>query len=247
VTSLRVLVVGNAYPIAKRLQDGGHSVTPVDECGGAVDALQLQNFDAVVLGPDIEPQALSALAQKVQELNGRSSVRTAMLGVTGEGLPHQTPTGLDGYLPDQATPEALSAALVNLSVHSRAADFSDSGCPKLSVLDTYGLMEQVAFDDDLLVELIDLYCEERMRQSSEMRQALASGDLVILSRLAHTIKGSLGNLHAPSARAEAQLLELAALDGNRAVCEQLLPGFEHKLDLLETELETLKESLVKSR
>jgi two-component system, sensor histidine kinase and response regulator len=247
VTSLRVLVVGSAYPIAERLQDGGHTVTPVDECEGAIDALQLQSFDAVVLGPDIDPLNLTAFAERVQELNRQSSFRTAMFGVAGESLPHQAAAGLDGYLPGQATPEALSTVLVTLSAKLRTAEYCDARLAELSILDVHALKEQVAFDDELLVELIDLYCEERKRQSSEMQQALGSGEFAALSRLAHTIKGSLGNLHSPSARAEAQLLESAALLGDRPSCEQILPGFEHKLNLLETELQALKESLTATR
>jgi HPt (histidine-containing phosphotransfer) domain-containing protein len=227
----------------------------VDECAGAADALQLQNFDAVVLGPDIERQKLSALAQRVQELNRRSTVRTALLGVASENLPDQAgagmdselPAGLDAYLPDQATPEALTAVLIKLSVRFGSSNGSEGDRPELPVLDVEGLKDQVAFDDELLIELIDLYCEERKRQSSGMRQALEHGDLGGLSRLAHTIKGSLGNLHAPAARMVAQLLELAALNANRASCEELLPDFEHKLDLLEAELQALKAALVETR
>jgi two-component system, sensor histidine kinase and response regulator len=247
VTSLRVLVVGSAYPLAERLQDGGHTVTPVDECEGAIDALQLQSFDAVVLGPDIDPLNLTAFAERVHELNRQSPFRTAMFGVAGESLPHPAVAGLDGYLPGQAAPEALSAALVTLSTKLSTAEYCGARPAELSILDVHALKEQVAFDDELLVELIDLYCEERKRQSSEMQQALGSGEFVALSRLAHTIKGSLGNLHAPSARAEAQLLESAALNGDCSTCEQIMPRFEHKLNLLETELQALKESLTAAR
>ena len=51
--------------------------------------------------------------------------------------------------------------------------------------------EQVAFDDELLVELIDLYCEERKRQSSEMQQALGSGE----SKIAHSMYDILTRGH----------------------------------------------------
>ena len=82
---------------------------------------------------------------------------------------------------------------------------------------------------------------------AEMRQALADGDLIQLSRLAHTIKGSLGSLQAPAARAEAQLLELAALRNDREACGRLLPSFESKLNELEAALQTLTRTLVENQ
>jgi two-component system sensor histidine kinase/response regulator len=239
---MRVLVVGNANPIAKHLQDVGHCVTPVDECGGAVQALQFQRYDAVVLGRDVRPGELATLSQQVREINRRSSAHTAVLGVTSQRVPGHS-ADLDGYLPDQAGPEALSAALTHLSMGTQLAERLDGSQQELPVLRPEELQEQVAYDSELLLELIDLYFEERRRQSAEMRQALEEGDFQKLSRLAHTIKGSLGNLHAPSAHAEAQLLELAAGDKNSIACGPLFGSLERKLDLLETELNALTRTL----
>ena len=235
-------MVGNANPIAERLQDVGHSVTPVDECRGAVQALQFQRYDAVVLGRDVRPGELATLSQQIREINRRSSAHTAVLGVSSQSVPGES-VELDGYLPDQAGAEALSAALTNLSMGAQIAERWDGTQTELPILRPEELQEQVAYDSELLVELIDLYFEERKRQSAEMRQALEEGNFQRLSRLAHTIKGSLGNLHAPSAHAEAQLLELAAGDKNSLACGRLFASLERKLDLLETELRSLTRTL----
>lgn len=247
MTSLRVLVVGRDCPIAERLEDGGHHVTPVVECDVAFEALQLQNFDAVVLGEDVSPRDLDALAREIQELNRRSSVRTALLGIGPERPSTGNGVGLDGYLPAQCDAttlsDALSGAACRSGVHSAASSTPD----QLAIFNLDELKEHLDHDTDLLLELIDLYHSERKRQSPEMRQALSAGDLKQLSRLAHTIKGSLGSLQAPAARAEAQLLELAALRDDREACERLLPSFEHKLNELEAELQALTRSLVESQ
>lgn len=254
MSSLRVLVVGKDCTLAERLEHGGHHVTPVDECEIAVEALQLQNFDAVVLGEGVSPRDLDALSREIQQLNRRSNVRTAVLAVQSAGMPMQTSPPLDGYLPIHAGADALKEALANAAADqsarvSAAPDRStpDASVSDLPVLNPQELREQLDFDDELLLELVNLFRTERERQSPEMREALVKGNLAQLSRVAHTIKGSLGSLQAPAARAEAQLLELAAGKNDRAACERLLPSFERRLDELELELRALTESLVENR
>ena len=251
MNSLRVLVVGKDCPMAEQLEGVGHHVTPVDECDVAVEALQLQNFDAVVLAQDLPAMDLEALAKEVQALNRRSSLRTAVLGihspgVANKGILNAGTLQLDGYLPDQAGPDALRIALAGAAVGATNQPDSSSSRAELPVLDEKELREQLDFDTELLLELVDLYHSERKRQSPEMREALIAGDLEQLSRLAHTIKGSLGSLQAPAAREEAQLLEMAAHNHDHASCERLLVALECKLDELEVELHALTRSIADS-
>ena len=91
-----------------------------------------------------------------------------------------------------------------------------------------------------MVEIIDLFLDERKRQEPEMRDALLAKKFDQLSRAAHTIKGSLGSLHALRARAHAQTLELAAKDGDEDICWESLAALEADLVDLEPELRTLR-------
>lgn len=247
MSSLRVLVVGKHCPMAERLENSGHHVTPVEECNVAVEALQLQNFDAVVLGQDVSPSDLEALALEVDGLNRRSTVRTAVIGIRSDRSGALDTTKLDGYLPIHAGADALAEALAQFAAGTPGRVTADPVVHKLPILNSSELREQLDFDNDLLLELIDLYHSERKRQTPEMREALAKGDLTQLSRIAHTIKGSLGSLQAPAARAEAQQLEVAAAKKDRVSCERLLPSFEMRLDELESELNALTESVLESR
>lgn len=244
MSSMRILVVGKDCPMTERLETSGHQVTPVDECNVAVEALHLQNFDAVVLGQNLSLSDLEALAREIDGLNRRSTVRTAVIGIEPDCGASQPPVKLDGYLPVHAGAEALAEALARTAATGAGQAVSVSGLP---VLNAQELREQLDFDNDLLLELVELYRSERLRQSPEMREALANRDLKQLSRIAHTIKGSLGSLQAPAARAEAQLLEMAAGKNDLAACERLLPAFESKLEELDIELRALTESVLESR
>jgi HPt (histidine-containing phosphotransfer) domain-containing protein len=149
-------------------------------------------------------------------------------------------------VPESIDPDALTLAIARLA--SAVGPEKDSPkahelAPELAVLDVEELKSQVAYDSELLIELIDLYLSERARQSQEMAAALAGGKCDDLSRIAHTIKGSLGSLHADAARSTAQALELAARDHDSAKCHDFLPYFERQLDQLEKQLLLVKRSL----
>ena len=51
-------------------------------------------------------------------------------------------------------------------------------------------------DGGLFVELLDLYVDDSTKQMERLEQSLASGDLKIAERIAHTLKSSSANLGA---------------------------------------------------
>ena len=120
---------------------------------------------------------------------------------------------------------------------------SDSGAGSAQpVLDADGFRAQVGGDEELLVEIIDLFLTEGPAQILEMREAFAAGDLARVSRVAHTIKGSLGALHAERARATAQDLELTAKDGSSDAARVLVAKLEQEVEALEPALAELRKS-----
>ena len=142
-------------------------------------------------------------------------------------------------------PEALTLAIAKLAnaVCAEHPTVNPERENDLPVLDVDQLKEQVAYDDELLVELIDLYFTERARQSIEMKEALAERDYERLSRIAHTIKGSLGSLHAIAAKADAQNLELSSKDRDGVKSERFLEALERSLDTLEGHLVAVRKSI----
>ena len=68
-------------------------------------------------------------------------------------------------------------------------------------------------DTDLMREIVGIYFEESAGQMRDLAEALDRGENTRASRLAHSLKGSLGSLHAARARHWAQTLESAAAAG----------------------------------
>jgi two-component system, sensor histidine kinase and response regulator len=99
--------------------------------------------------------------------------------------------------------------------------------PQNEVFDLAALRARVEGDQDLLVELVDLYLESSPTLFSELESAVRAGDAQRVARVAHTLKGMLSNICAPSCAAAAleletigNTLELARVDDARFALEK---------------------------
>ena len=92
--------------------------------------------------------------------------------------------------------------------------------------DRAALLDRVEGDEELLVEMVQLYVEDAPRALKTMRSALQQGDLHALERAAHSVKGSSANLAANPAADAAQRLEQDARRGDRAAAEASLAALE---------------------
>ncbi len=247
MSSLRVLLieknVQEAERIASVLTEANHAVIPTNGFPEAAEALQVQRFDAVLVGSSSD--GIAAFTNKLRQLEKkqRSTARTAVLSCAPDERGASTPAelGIDGFLPKEFEAATFSEAVSTLGRAVRSTPDGSGGISDLPVLEPEEFRAQVAHDDELLIEIIDLFLAERPEQVNEMRSALAASDYPRLGRGAHTIKGSLGSIHAQQARAHAQQLELAAKNQEDQVCRFSLAALEQDLDTLEPQLLALRE------
>src|SRR5581483_103750 len=184
--ALRLLLVEGdpreAERISSALVNASHTVLPATNFQEASEALDIQRFDAVVLGRALHAQEMGEFTSKLRALE-HSQRACAQMPV----LP----------LPEPFEPGLLANAIGNLlRAVGGNTQATSSGCPDLPVLEPEGFLDQVAYDRVLMVEIIDLFFAERERQIPDMENALAAAEYDRLQRVAHTIKGSLGSLHA---------------------------------------------------
>ncbi|MEJ1971626.1 MAG: Hpt domain-containing protein [Lacunisphaera sp.] len=85
-----------------------------------------------------------------------------------------------------------------------------------------GLRELNPDDPAFLRELIDLFTQDVGERVTEIERALATADLALLARAAHTIKGSCSNFGAAGLVNAAQALELQAKADNLAGATSVL-------------------------
>lgn len=244
MNTLRVLVVDRNQEQAERLAgvlaNANHHALPAAGLEEASEALFVQKFDAVLLGSALPSEGVAEFTAKLRGLEcaQRAAGRTPILSVATE-IPNGAewwPSGaeVDGYLAPSFQPTSLYEAVRSLAAVS-AISMQEGGSAdsEWQVLDAEGFREQMGFDQALLVEIVDLFLTEAPQQVIEMREASAADELERVGRVAHTIKGSFGTLHAEVARAHAEALEIAAKQRDVVRCRELLSRMEYDLEVLE--------------
>ncbi len=95
------------------------------------------------------------------------------------------------------------------------------------------MLKQVFSDKDLLEELIDLFLQDSRQEIPLLRESAGKGDSTNIIRLAHGLKGELGNLGVSRASDLARQIEDKAK-------EEVLESIYPLLDALEQEIELLE-------
>jgi len=86
-------------------------------------------------------------------------------------------------------------------------------------------------DEELLGEIFQVFISETPDRRVGIEAAWTSGDLPLLTRMAHSLKGVAGTMFAEPLRQSAYDLEMAARAEDRAVAGRLV---SQVLDLLDT-------------
>jgi HPt (histidine-containing phosphotransfer) domain-containing protein/CheY-like chemotaxis protein len=247
MNSLRLLLVDGSSEkseaISTTLASANHTVLPTSGLDEAGEALFVEQFDAVLLASKFPANSLADFTAKLRrvEQSQRAATRIPVLAL--ESL--SSDSGCDGYVHEPIDPIALTAAVRSLAAAlGKPMEVKvSSEVDGLPILEPEKFEEQVGYDNELMVEIIDLFLDERKGQVSGMEDCIANKDWESLSKIAHTIKGSLGSLHAARARTRAQELETASRHGQVEVSLRVHRQLLRDLEVLEPELLELKDAV----
>ncbi|HTU22482.1 MAG TPA: response regulator, partial [Gemmataceae bacterium] len=237
---LRVLLAEdnlvNQKLAVRLLEKRGHSIVVASNGREAVEAIERQTFDLVLMDvqmPEMDGLEATAAIRARERGSGRHLPIFAMTAYAMKGDRERClDAGMDGYISKPVQPRELWEAIDRLIPPDDTAEPEETSAIN-GVLDREEIQDRVGGDMVLLRELIDVFLTDCPRLWQNLRDALAQGDAHLLSRAAHTLKGSVGNFGAHAAREAAQQLELLAGKGD------LMPAIEAARKL-ETELERLK-------
>ena len=115
---------------------------------------------------------------------------------------------------------------------------SDKRAAAPPVFDAMLAPERVDGDKDLLLEIAGLYLEDVPRVLPELRRATADFDVKAIEHLAHSIKGSVGNVGGLAAHEAALRLEERVKAGGEEEIAGSVDRLIHEIDQLTAALET---------
>ncbi len=247
--ALRVLLAEdnlvNQMLAVRLLEKQGHSVVVAANGREAVEAVQRQPFDLVLMDvqmPEMDGFEATAAIRQGERGSGRHLPILAMTAYAMKGDRERClDSGMDGYVSKPIQPRELWETIDNLVTPARSGDEREA--PAV-ILDHDEIRDRVGGDTNLLHELIELFFADYPQMWQNVRDALSQGDAAKLSQAAHTLKGSVGVFGAQNARAAAERLEQLASTGDLAQAAEAVTQLETELERLKPVLHSLDASLV---
>ena len=201
------ILLAEDNPINQKLAVGvlsnhGHKVTVVDNGRKAVDTLQQQTFDVVLM--DIQMPEMDGIEAtcKIRELEANSYHKTPIVAMTAHAMAADRQrcleAGMDEYISKPFRAAELIALLENLltnrSTESPSSSLGRAAQPTDVFIDWNAAFETVGGDRKLLRELIDVFLAEKDAMLKEMGKGIAEDDFESTRRMAHSLKGTFSHL-----------------------------------------------------
>jgi HPt (histidine-containing phosphotransfer) domain-containing protein len=230
--SLKLLLIeddpGRSDQISKALAAGGIDAFAVASLQDAVEALGINQFDVILVvsaGQSCEPGKLVPAARRF--------TTPPLVLIYG----NETRGGAcDGIIPLSTEPGDLAGEISKIRLS--ASSNPDQLASRLTAVDLAAFRDQMGDDPQLMNEIVSLFFQESEEQLRDLHSELSAHEHQRVSRIAHSLKGSLGSLHAAHAHYWAQALESASNARDASRSETCLRALEQAITLLKPELQS---------
>ena len=246
--SLRVLVAEdnavNRKLASSILQHAGHNAILVVNGREAVDAVERERFDVVLMDVQMPIMGGFEATRLIREMEAGSGRRMPIIAVTAHAMKGDREAcfeaGMDGFVPKPIH----SAKLLEMLDRLGSGSMPETKAPAITAdtghsdaLDEVALMKLVGGNRELAGELAELFLEDLEPRVTEITAAVTERDADRLRAGAHALCGSAGSLRAGIVSAAAGALEAMGRSGE-------LGGVQRGLADLNSALANLRPRLV---
>jgi CheY-like chemotaxis protein len=140
--------------------------------------------------------------------------------------------GMDDYLSKPVQPKELIAVIERRLREAPVAmpEASRARVPKENeIFDKKILLSRLDGDEEIFREIVQAFLEDAPLQMEKLKQALQEGNVVVVERQAHLLKGAAMNMGGKELQTVAWEMEVVAKDGDlsraRSLVEKLDPVF----------------------
>jgi CheY-like chemotaxis protein/HPt (histidine-containing phosphotransfer) domain-containing protein len=228
------------------LQKRGHRIAATENGQEALDILERENFDLVLM--DVQMPVLDGFdaIRAIRAKEQSSGSHLPIIALTAHAMKGDRErclaAGADEYVtkPIQ-TPDLLAA--IDRATNTKASPANTAPPTPAShsagppVLDFAAALDRVDGDRELLENLMGMFAGECSRDIAEIRKSLEARDMGQLERLAHTLKGASASLAAGRVADAAFALEKQARTGEVGNAEKLLEILLAEINRLLPEIE----------
>jgi CheY-like chemotaxis protein len=248
VSSLHILLAED-NPINQKLrvrllEQRGHRVEVATNGVQAVSATERSAFDLVLMDVQMPEMDGIEATRRIRERESRSKGHQPIVAMTALAMQGDRErcisAGMDGYLSKPIRARELDEVLEQfMSLSPHAADVTDVSSDTWPPVVAKELLERVEGDRGFIAELLELMRADYPEQNQAIRAAIAAGDSPVVQKIAHALKGALGNLSAFGAARIAGELEAMAAKGDLTRAAPRVADFEAEIARVMDQLEEL--------
>jgi len=242
-SALRILLAEDQEDLrqltAHLLSKQGHVVVAVPDGHKALQALNKQRFDVVLLDEEMPEMTGVEVARRIREREKSAGGHQVILALTGNTTERDQQrligAGVDSLLGKPFHLTDLLRKLGDLNLLPAAESKRQPAAP-LTLAEEPDLLARVGGDAKLLRSMTKTFLRDSKRKLSEMKHALSRKNGIALAAAAHALKGSASIFGSDRAtRCAQQLQEM----GRKEKLAQALPVLKE----LEAEIALLREKL----
>jgi two-component system sensor histidine kinase/response regulator len=229
------------------LEKRGHSVVVVGNGRQAVDAVQRDEFNLVLMDiqmPELDGfEATAAIRAGERPLGSRIPIIALTAHAMSGDRERCLAAGMDGYLSKPLRAQELIETIEAIAPEQQPEAPSSSepaGAGESLVFDRAELLEVVEGDLALLQELAELFLADAPSLMAALREAVIRRDSPQIASLSHRLRGSAANFRARAAAAAGQRLEEMARGGELRDVDGAWADFEGYLAELMESLQALR-------
>jgi PAS domain S-box-containing protein len=262
---LRVLLAEdslvNQRLAVRLLEKQGHSVSVAGNGRAAVEAVQREEFDLVLMDVQMPELGGFEATARIREWERRGGRRVPIIALTAHAMKGDRErclqAGMDGYVAKPILSRELFQTMADVLRAVGSAPLPGAGAPAAAVarasrnstaeggampdeFDREAALERVGGDRALLRELIDMFQAEVPGWLAGLNEAIERGDAPTVKRLAHTLKGAVSTFAAATAVAAALRLEEIGRSGELAEAPAARQELRQALDRLGVALNTFQ-------
>lgn len=236
------------------LEQRGHDVTIVDNGQKAVEVLQHNAFDVVLM--DVQMPVMDGLTatREIRALSNNTAAAIPIVALTAHAVAGDQErcleAGMDAYVAKPIelfelirTVEEVAGLEVGRLTATRTLT-SDSTAPSRqdepsgsNVFNYEVAVSRLNGNEELFRDMVNFFAEDAPRLLSEIETAIDAGNSAQIRRASHSLKGLCANFEAEPARDVALSSENAGRDGNFDLARELFPRLKAEVNRLKEALE----------
>jgi CheY-like chemotaxis protein len=188
----------------RTLSRRGHEVTVVENGKLAIEALEKQKFDVVLMDvqmPEMDGLEATDAIRRKETSTGQHVPIIAMTAHAMKGDRERClAAGMDAYISKPVHIEELLQVTEGITRHVAPIDRSpEPRSPGMPHIDREAALSRVGEDEALLADLAQVFCDNSGRMLSAIQGAISLRNADALERGAHSLKGSVATFSAQQA------------------------------------------------